>query len=55
MEGMYNCPFNSVGYFIFTLGQKLSLIASLISVNDPLIKACEAITAASVAITIPIG
>ena len=55
MDGMYNCPCNSVGYLIFTFGQKFNRTASFINVNEPLIKACEAITAAIVAITIPNG
>ena len=55
MEEMYNCPFNSVGYFILALGQKFNRMASLINVNEPLINACDAITAANVATTIPIG
>ena len=55
MDGMYNCPFNSDGYFILTFGQKFNRMASFISVNEPLISACDAITAASVAITTPNG
>ena len=55
IEGIYNCPFNSDGYFIFTFGQKFNRMASFINVNEPLIKACDAITAASVAIIIPMG
>ena len=55
IDGIYNCPLSSVGYFIFTLGQKLRRMASLINVKEPLISACDAITAAKVAITIPMG
>jgi len=55
MEGMYNCPFKSEGYLIFTFGQKFKRIASFIKVNEPLIRACEAITAANVAMIIPTG
>jgi hypothetical protein len=52
--GMYNCPFTVVGYEILSLGQKFNEIASLINVNDPLIKAWLAIIAAAVAIIIPV-
>src|SRR6476661_5765359 len=55
MEVMYICPFNSVGYLIFTFGQKLRRVASFISVNEPLMRAWEATTVATVAIPIPIG
>jgi hypothetical protein len=32
IEGMYNCPFTSVGYFYF--GQKFNRMASFINVNE---------------------
>ena len=47
--GMYICPLISVGYFVFILGQNPRLIASLISVNEPLISAWLAIMDAMVA------
>ena len=43
-----------VGYLILILGHKSSEIASLMMVNDPLIRAWLAIIAASVAIPTPI-
>ena len=49
MLGMYIWPRTVVGYFTRTLGQKLRLIASLISVNDPLISAWLAMIVAAVA------
>lgn len=51
--GMYTCPLDSVGCRNATLGQKFKLIASLMSVKDPLIKACEAMMAAAVAMIMP--
>ena len=50
---MNNCPFASVGYFIFIFGQRSKRMASLIKVNEPLIKAWLAIIAAAVAMIIP--
>ena len=38
-EGIYNCPFKSVGYLIRTFGQKFKRMASLIKVKEPLINA----------------
>src|SRR5678816_2934457 len=49
MLGMYICPRILVGYFVFILGQKPRLTASLISVNEPLISAWLAIMDAAVA------
>jgi hypothetical protein len=51
MLGIYICPLTDVGYFTVTLGQKFKLIASLISVNEPLINAWLAIIVAAVAIS----
>ncbi len=40
------------GYIIFILGKNFKPLASATKVNEPVIKACEAITAAIVAKTI---
>ena len=53
IPGTYSCPRSSVGYPIRSLGHRFKRIASLTSVNDPLIKAWLAIIAAAVAIKIP--
>ena len=53
MPGTNNCPFASDGYLIFILGQRFNRMASLISVNEPLISAWLAMMAALVAIIIP--
>ena len=47
--GIYIWPLTVVGYFTRTFGQKLRLIASLISVKDPLMSAWLAIIVAAVA------
>ena len=45
--GTYTCPLASVGNLILTLGQKFSRMASLTMVYEPVIKACDAIIAAT--------
>ena len=53
IAGIKSCPRSSVGYTILNLGHRLSRMASLINVNDPLINAWLAIIAAAVAMIIP--
>jgi hypothetical protein len=52
-EGMKSWPLASEGYLIFSLGQRLRRMASLIRVNDPEIMAWLAMMAAVVATTTP--
>ena len=53
LPAMANPYWLFVGNLILIFGQKFSRIASLIKVNEPLIKAWLAIMAAAVAIIIP--
>ena len=48
--GIYICPFSSVGCLTVTRGQKFKFMASLMSVYEPLISACDAMILAAEAI-----
>ena len=52
-KGRYTCPLIRVGWIILICGQKFREIASLIRVNDPLIRAWLAIIDAAVEMIIP--